>query len=125
MKEAYGQGNDVSIVCIRYGSNENDFFTREMEKSIFYEVVSFINKLPDNYVFRSSANEYLLVFENTDCAEKTIGILERRFDKPWGGDNMTMLFGEIYYLRSTELVRRPSDILGLFQYAKRSLRGAA
>ena len=55
MKEAYGQGNDVSIVCIRYGSNENDFFTREMEKSIFYEVVSFINKLPDNYVFRSSA----------------------------------------------------------------------
>ena len=28
MKEAYGQGNDVSIVCIRYGSNENDFFTR-------------------------------------------------------------------------------------------------
>ena len=54
MKEAYGQGNDVSIVCIRYGSNENDFFTREMEKSIFYEVVSFINKLPDNYVFRSS-----------------------------------------------------------------------
>lgn len=120
MKEAYGQGNDVSIVCIRYGSNENDFFTREMEKSIFYEVVSFINKLPDNYVFRSSANEYLLVFENTDCAEKTIGILERRFDKPWGGDNMTMLFGEIYYLRSTELVRRPSDILGLFQYAKRN-----
>ena len=62
----------------------------------------------------------LLVFENTDCAEKTIGILERRFDKPWGGDNMTMLFGEIYYLRSTELVRRPSDILGLFQYAKRN-----
>lgn len=91
-----------------------------MEKSIFYEVVSFINKLPDNYVFRSSANEYLLVFENTDSAEKTIGILERRFDKPWGGDNMTMLFGEIYYLRSTELVRRPSDILGLFQYAKRN-----
>ena len=118
MKEAYGQGNDVSIVCIRYGSN--DFFTREMEKSIFYEVVSFINKLTDNYVFRSSANEYLLVFENTDCAEKTIGILERRFDKPWGSDNMTMLFGEIYYLRSTELVRRPSDILGLFQYAKRN-----
>mgnify|MGYP006906688691 CR=1 FL=1 len=38
----------------------------------------------------------------------------------WGGDNMTMLFGEIYYLRSTELVRRPSDILGLFQYAKRN-----
>ena len=70
MKEAYGQGNDVSIVCIRYGSNENDFFTREMEKSIFYEVVSFINKLTDNYVFRSSANEYLLVFENTDSAEK-------------------------------------------------------
>ena len=31
-----------------------------------------------------------------------------------------MLFGEIYYLRSTELVRRPSDILGLFQYAKRN-----
>ena len=61
-----------------------------------------------------------MVFENTDCAEKTIGILERRFDKPWGGDNMTMLFGEIYYLRSTELVRRPSDILGLFQYAKRN-----
>lgn len=30
-------------------------------KSIFDEVVSFINKLPDNYVFRSSANEYLLV----------------------------------------------------------------
>lgn len=120
MKEAYGQGNDVSIVCIRYGSNGNDFFTREMEKSIFDEVVSFINKLPDNYVFRSSANEYLLVFDNTDCAEKTIAILERRFDKPWGGDNMTMLFGEIYYLRSTELVRRPSDILGLFQYAKRN-----
>ena len=33
---------------------------------------------------------------------------------------MTMLFGEIYYLRSTEIVRRPSDILGLFQYAKRN-----
>lgn len=30
-------------------------------KKYFYEVVSFINKLPDNYVFRSSANEYLLV----------------------------------------------------------------
>lgn len=31
-----------------------------------------------------------------------------------------MLFGEIYYLSSTELVRRPSDILGFFQYAKRN-----
>ncbi len=46
--------------------------------------------------------------------------MERRFDKPWGGDNMTMLFGKYIYLRSTELVRRPSDILGLFQYAKRN-----
>lgn len=60
MKEAYGQGNDVSIVCIRYGSNENDFSPARWKK-YFYEVVSFINKLPDNYVFRSSANEYLLV----------------------------------------------------------------
>lgn len=120
MKEAYGQDKDVSIVCIRYGGNGNDFFSSEMEKSIFFEVVSFIKNLPDNYVFRSSANEYLLVFENADCAEKTIGILERRFDKPWGKDNMTMLFGEIYYLSSTELVRRPSDILGFFQYAKRN-----
>lgn len=60
MKEAYGQGNDVSIVCIRYGSNGNDFSPARWKK-YFYEVVSFINKLPDNYVFRSSANEYLLV----------------------------------------------------------------
>ena len=46
------EGNDVSIVCIRYGSNRKCIFsTREIGKSIFYEVVSFINKLPDNYVF--------------------------------------------------------------------------
>ena len=32
MKEAYGQGNDVSIVCIRYGSNENDFHPRDGKK---------------------------------------------------------------------------------------------
>lgn len=56
-------------MCIRYGSNENDFSPARWKK-YFYEVVSFINKLPDNYVFRSSANEYLLVFENTDSAEK-------------------------------------------------------
>lgn len=35
MKEAYGQDKDVSIVCIRYGGNGNDFFSSEMEKSIF------------------------------------------------------------------------------------------
>lgn len=34
MKEAYGQGNDVSIVCIRYGSNEMIFHPRD-GKSIF------------------------------------------------------------------------------------------
>lgn len=32
MKEAYGQGNDVSIVCIRYGSNENDFSPARWKK---------------------------------------------------------------------------------------------
>lgn len=32
MKEAYGQGNDVSIVCIRYGSNGNDFSPARWKK---------------------------------------------------------------------------------------------
>ena len=35
MKEAYGQGKDVSIVCVRYGSNGNEVFSSKMENSIF------------------------------------------------------------------------------------------
>lgn len=35
MKEAYGQGNDVSIVCIRYGSNEKDFSPARWKKVFF------------------------------------------------------------------------------------------
>lgn len=30
------RGNDVSIVCIRYGSNGNDFFTLRDGKKYFF-----------------------------------------------------------------------------------------
>lgn len=118
MRELQGRGKNVSILCVRYDNNRNNAFSFETENNISKEVVAFISGIKEATTFRSSASEYIMVFNERDEAEAAIDCIQDRFDKPWGNDKFRMLPLELYFMVSTEKIRRANDILSIFQCAK-------
>lgn len=119
MKELQGRKTNVSIVCARYDNNSSAVSFKN-ENGIAAEVVDFMENLPHAIVFRSSASEFILVFENGDYASTALRCIQQRFEKPWGVESMHMLPYEVYYMESTAEVKSSLDILGIFQYARQS-----
>lgn len=120
VKELQGRMKDVSIVCVRYDNNRNTIFSFEIENSIAREVVDFISDTENAITFRSSASEFILVFDNEEMAKHGIDKISKRFEQPWGKENLRMLPIDIYFLESTENIRRSTDVLSIFQYAKQN-----
>lgn len=118
MRELQGRMKDVSILCVRYDNNRNNAFSFETENNISKEVVTFISGIDGATTFRSSASEYIMVFDERNEAEEAIECIQKRFDRPWGNDKFRMLPLELYFMESTEIVRRANDILSIFQCAK-------
>ena len=98
MRELQGRGKNVSILCVRYDNNRNNAFSFETENNISKEVVAFISAIKEATTFRSSASEYIMVFNERDEAEAAIDCIQDRFDKPWGNDKFRMLHLELYFM---------------------------
>lgn len=120
MRDIYGRKKNVSIVCVRYDNNRNSTFSFELENNIAAEVVKYIAAIPKAHTFRSSTSEFILVFDEVEDAHNAISRITERFEKPWGKDNMRMLLLEIYCVETTRCVKRPADVLSIFQYVKQN-----
>ena len=120
MKEIQGKGNQVSVLCINYDNNRNGTSTFETEREISREVAEFISSTPNAYAFRSSANEFLLVFDRIEDGKAAIARTSERFSFGWGENRIRMLAVDWYFLESTEVVESAMDILPIFQYARQN-----
>ncbi len=120
MREIQVQGKQVSVLCITYDNNRSGTSTFEMEKEISGEVVDFISSTPNSFSFRSSANEFLLVFDKIEDGKAAIARTSERFSSGWGNNRFRMLAVDWYFLESTEVVERAMDILPIFQYARQN-----
>lgn len=111
---------DISLVSVVYDSNRNGALAFENEIEIMDEIVEFMEAIPRAQVFRSSATEYILVFDNLEDAKSAIDRVQKRFRVPWGEVSRRMISVDWYLLETTEIVERAVDLLQIFQYTRQS-----
>lgn len=119
MRQAQITKNEQSILCISYDNNSHGSVSYEVEREIYRQLTQFMAEIPKSTVFRSSSTEFLLVFDEEEYAEAAIKLIEKRFEKPWGGTYRTLAY-DWYYLETTRSVERAADILPIIQYARQN-----
>lgn len=119
MRQLKGHRRDVSVVLVSYDTNRNGRMSYDVEKQVMMEIVEFINTTPMSVVFRSSSTEFILVFDKKEDASAAIARVNDRFERSWG-DEYKMIVADWYFLTSTEMIERSSDILPIFQFAKQN-----
>ena len=119
MRQTQITKNEQSILCISYDNNSHGSVSYEVEREIYRQLTEFMADIPRSTVFRSSTTEFLLVFDEEEYAEAAIKLIEKRFEKPWGGSYRTLTY-DWYYLETTRSVERAADILPIIQYARQN-----
>lgn len=120
MRQLQGMGQDVSVLCVKYDNNRNGSMSYDTEKALMMQIVNFIFEIPNSIVFRSSATEFLLVFEKKEDAKAAIARIEDRFERPWGDVEYRMIPIDWALIVTTERIERAEDILPLFQYVRQN-----
>lgn len=119
MRQTQITKNEQSVLCISYDNNSHGSVSYEVEREIYRQLTEFMADIPRSTVFRSSTTEFLLVFDEEEYAEAAIKLIEKRFEKPWGGSYRTLTY-DWYYLETTRSVERAADILPIIQYARQN-----
>lgn len=120
MRQLQGMGEDVSVLCVRYDNNRNGSMSYDIEKALMMEIVNFMYETPNSIVFRSSATEFILIFEHQEDSKAAIARIEDRFERPWGDIEFRMFTIEWALIETTEHIERAEDILPLFQYVRQN-----
>lgn len=120
MRQLQGMEQDVSILCVKYDNNRNGSMSYDTERALMMQIVSFIHETPNSIVFRSSATEFLLVFDKKEDAKAAIARIEDRFERPWGDIEYRMIAVDWALIETTERIERAEDILPLFQYIRQN-----
>lgn len=115
-EQLLSQKRDFSLLCMSYSLGIGDNVPADIEEIVLREIVRFISKIDGTMVFRLSEKELVFLFFDGNEQDRIYKILSKRFEKPWGRENMRMISPHWYNLPKAGIVNRAEDFFYLFQY---------
>ncbi|MBQ9120649.1 MAG: EAL domain-containing protein [Lachnospiraceae bacterium] len=122
-RQLYAMHKNATMLLIKYDFNFKESISYETEVIINKQIEEFVKSL-NTLVFRESEREFIFVFDDEESAKVCQDKLVERFKQPWGEKHRRKTVLEWYFIPNTELLSRPEDVLGIFQYATQNLNSA-
>ena len=116
-RQLCNEGISFSILSIVFERSFHKNISTSQESSKM-EIVEYLLKLPDAYVFKNIEDEILLLFKDREIAEKYLPRLAVRFEEGWGRNRDIFVRPSYVYLPDSTIVDNADDILYLLHHVR-------
>ncbi len=84
------------------------------------EIVEYLLKLPDALSFKNAEDEIIVLFTDTEAAEKRSAEIRQRFQAGWGEDHTNVVRPFWLYLPHSGVTDRAENFLYLIRYVRQN-----
>ncbi len=113
--QLYSKGKHFSVLAIIF---ERSFYKNMVpgkSEEVRMEMMEYFLGLPEVFVFKNAEDEILLVYEDSEKAEKKMQPLFARFDSGWGKEKDYCVRPRWIYIPDSEIVNNVEDMLYLIR----------
>lgn len=116
--QLFAKEEDFSALIILFENNTYQSVHLEKRSLVRMEIVEYLLKLPDTFVFKNAEDEFWVLFPDIKTAETRVWEIRRRFQSGWGEDNASRVHPCLLYLPHSNVVDRAENLLYLVRYIR-------
>lgn len=121
-KEFYEKKQVFSLLSIAFERSFHKNMQADTGGMVKMEMIEFLLKIPDAFVFKNAEDEVILVFKNQDAAEKSMPQILERFEKGWGKEHEFYVKPYWLYMPDSQIVDNAEDMLYLIRYIRQNTK---
>lgn len=119
-KEFYKKEEGFSLLAIIFERSFHKNMRADTKGTAKMEMVEFLLKIPDAFVFKNTEDEVLLLFKNQDTAEEKMSQIFKRFEEGWGAEHDIYVRPYWLYMPDSKVVDNAEDMLYLMRYIRQN-----
>lgn len=122
LKQLYAKNQKCAILSISFDYSADKRIQAETEADVFMEILHYLSKIQDAFLFKNTDDEIVLVFEDIKKAEETLDTLRERFMWGWGGTDRIHIRPFWTFVPDVFSFCDVKDALSLLKYARDNCR---
>lgn len=122
IRQLYSKNQKGAILSLFFDYSIDKNRQEEVEADVLMEIIHYLSKIQEAFLFRNNDDEIVLVFEDLKKAEETLDTLRERFKWGWGGADRIHLHPFWVFVPDTGIVSEAKDVLSLIKYARENSR---
>lgn len=117
-RQLYDKECRFSVLAVIFDRSSYKTIRVETEEAVNMEIIEFISKIPDTFVFKNSEGEILILSTDENRAERSMRMLRKRFEEMWGKDKDVLVYPYWIYIPNADVVDNVEDLLYLMRYVR-------
>jgi len=119
-REFYKKEQSFSLLAIVFERSFHKHMHTGSRGTIRMEMIEYLLKIPDTFVFKNAEDEIILVFKDRDAAEEKIPHILGRFEQGWGRERDFYVKPYWFYMPDSRIVDNAEDMLYLIRYVRQN-----
>lgn len=119
-KELYKKEQSFSLLAIVFERSFHKHMHADTRGNVKMEMIEYMLKIPDAFVFKNAEDEILLVFKDRETAENRMQQLFERFEEGWGREKSFHVRPYWLYMPDSRIVDNVEDMLYLIRYIRQN-----
>lgn len=119
-KEFYKKEQGFSLLTIVFERSFHKHMHTDTRRMVRMEMIEFLLKIPDAFVFKNAEDEILIVFKDQEAAEDRMAGIFERFEKGWGKEGEFHVKPYWLYMPDSRIVNNVEDMLYLIRYIRQN-----
>ncbi|MDE6607746.1 MAG: hypothetical protein K2K54_08340, partial [Lachnospiraceae bacterium] len=112
-KEFYKKEQKFSLLAIVFERSFHKHVHADTRGYVKMEMIEYLLRIPDAFVFKNAEDEVLLVFKDQETAEKRMPQIFERFEEGWGKEKSFHVRPYWLYMPNSQIVNNVEDMLYL------------
>jgi len=119
-RELYKKEQTFALLAIVFERSFHKHLQADTRGNVRMEMIEYLLKIPDVFVFKNAEDEVLLVFKDQEMAEKRIPQIFERFKEGWGREKSFCVKPYWLYMPDSRIVNNVEDMLYLVRYIRQN-----
>ncbi|MCM1044946.1 MAG: EAL domain-containing protein [Candidatus Gastranaerophilales bacterium] len=117
-RQLFFKEQDFAALVILFENSAYQNVPLEKRESVKMEIIEYLLKLPDALSFKSTEDEFYVLFSDRETAEKNVHEIRRRFRLGWGENGSYPVQPYWLYLPHANVVEQAESLLYLIRYIR-------
>ncbi|MCM1272019.1 MAG: EAL domain-containing protein [Clostridium sp.] len=117
-RQMFAKKKDFSAVGIFFEDIAYQNITSEKREAVKMEIIEYFLKIPEALPFKNSQGEIIMLFRDTDMAERQLEEMRQRFMLGWGDNDKKQVHPKWLFLPHANVINRTEDFYELIRWAR-------